>query len=179
MNQRTSIMLAALLMIAFSLLFGPGTEPAEAWTGIVGEAIDSVDKDPWVWGGDVYVVNESTGDVVATTTLDGNGAFSVAYGDDGLGCSCVGAAPVDGDRVTVYILFNSGGGGTPGTGSISFTEAPIAEVYNVGYIQTGTGPTAITLQAVTTAPATTAPFVLAGIVLFRALGGKREDSDRP
>lgn len=120
--------------------------PSFAWNGVSGTLIDSVDKDPWLFGGDVWIVNNTNGNILGTGTLAANGTFNIAFGTDGLVCGCVTNVSANGDALEVIIIPNPGPNGAPGVASKTFTQNPIPARYATGYLETGTGPTAISLQ---------------------------------
>jgi hypothetical protein len=163
--KKLTVIVAVLLM---SLVV---VTPAFAYAGVDGQVIDSLDKNPWTYGGEIWVYNTSTGAVYATCVLDATGDFDDAgdpspdglcdYGDNALGYGTIAAAPGFGTSITILIDYtcSSGSGcsppanGTPGNYSHQYNEAPPPGYYNTGYIETGTGPTAITLVNATAASA--------------------------
>lgn len=162
-----------LTLVALSCFLVAGmvfASPAAAWTGVTGQAFDAYGQG-WTHGGDVYILNNATGDIEGTGSLDGTGAFNIAYGDDGLTCGCVdldATLPPGGTSMSVFIIYNNGGVGTPGTGQADYTEAPIPTRFNI-QVNTGTGPTAVTLSGINTEAGFNANYAIAA--LFLVLGG--------
>lgn len=167
MSKKLFSFLVAAVMLFGGFLYA---SPAAAWNGVSGQAVDD-EGNGWTHGGDVYILNNTTGEIVGTGSLAGDGSFSVAYGDDGITCGCVnGGNPNAGNSMSVFIIYNNGGNGTPGTGQSDYNEAPIPVNFNIGAVSTGTGPTAVTLSGIgADAPASSAlPYALAVIVLAGA-----------
>jgi len=163
--MKSKLVTALFLFLAFALLV---PSSAFAYSGIKGSVIDSKTSQPWAYGGDVWVLNMATGEVIATGSLTAGGAFSIAYGNDGLGVGSLGAAPLSGNQVKIIIDFTCSqsvtcGGlgpapnGDPGNSEFTYTEAPIPGTLSAGYIKTGTGPTAIQLESLTVASAGSTP----------------------
>ncbi|GEM_PF-3270295 len=136
-----------------------------AYGGVQGQVIDSKNKDPWQYGGEVWVYVVSTGDVCATGRLNPtDGTFNLALNgtDDVLGygttADCTTGA-FAGQTIEILIDFTcsfkgSYGGSTcnppsgyPATAQVQFTQNALPITYNAGYIETGTGPTAVTLES--------------------------------
>jgi hypothetical protein len=167
--------------------------PALAYSGVSGIVINSLDLQPWTYGGEVWIVNNTTGDIEATCRLntttgaieDGSGG-SCDYGDStltGVSVNADATAPASGDQMEVVIDFGcsvdgaatcpsgSPPSGTPGFSSTPYTESAIPFVRNLGYIKTGTGPNAIVLADVTTQSSNVwLPAALAVVALIGAGG---------
>jgi hypothetical protein len=159
--MKSKLITAFFLFLALALLM---PSSAFAYAGVTGSVLDSKTSQPWVYGGDVWVLNVANGDIVATGALSASGTFSIAYGDDDLGVGSLGSAPVSGNQVKIIIDFtcsqsvDCGGlgpapNGNPGNSEFNYTEAPIPGYLHAGYIKTGTGPTAIKLESLTVSPA--------------------------
>lgn len=163
MNQK----IFSILIITFSLTIT--VQKAFAWTGVTGQSVDSVTNQGWVHGGDVYILNNATGDIEGTGTLATDGTFTINYGSDGLACGCVNldaTPPALDSSMSIFIIYNNGGMGTPGTGQVDYTEESGATNFDAGFIPTGTDPLAISLQSVVTTHANPiAPWMTAIILL--------------
>ena len=173
MKNKLFILIAVMLVAA--MVF---PVPAYAYTGVQGRVIDSKTKTAWQNGGDVWVINNSTGDIEATGSLDPvTGAFSINWGDDALGFGAVNAdatPPQTGENIEFVIDFGCAFSltlgcppvnGTPAMISFAFTQNGIPIQFNAGTnIETGTGPTALELVDFSVTPQssnnTWLPFVL-------------------
>ncbi len=172
---KTMALLAILMMMATT---------AFAFNGVTGAVIDSKDKDPWLYGGEVWVYDTGTGDICGTTTLDSSGHFSITLGGtptDDLGggaVDCTGAGYMN-HTLEILIDFNCGMGvgtcnppnGYPGTNSTQFTQNTIPVTYNAGYIETGTGPTIILLDDFSAQSGARWPLMMGAALLLVAAGG--------
>jgi hypothetical protein len=161
MKRKLSVALGLAVIASLAV-----ATPALAYTGISGTVIDSKTLQPWTHGGDVWIVNNTTGSIVATCAVDSSGHITdggagnnngvCEYGEDYLGVGSL-VTPAAGNQLEVVIDFScttsgacSGGSqGTPGFSSNPYTESPIPLLRNLGYIKTGTGPNAIVLADVT------------------------------
>lgn len=164
MKRKFLVMLATVFALALT------AQATFAWTGVTGQAFDDQGQG-WTHGGDVYILNNATGDIEGTGTLAGDGSFSITYGTDGLTCGCVNldaTAPTAGSSMSVFIIYNNGGLGTPGTGQANYSEAPIPTAFNL-QVNTGTGPTAINLQSVSTNAGVAMPLAV-GVALLLLAG---------
>lgn len=132
-----------------------------AYNSVQGQVIDSKNGDPWTYGGEVWVYDTQTGDVCATGVLDANGNFSLSFGtnaDDGLnqGTTDCTQSTYNGHTFEILIDFNCSTNtgacnppsGTPGTSTTQFAQNSVPVTYDAGYIETGTGPTAVTISDV-------------------------------
>jgi hypothetical protein len=111
--------------------------------------------DPWTWGGTVVATQDVTNVPVGSGELDANGCFSVFIGN--------------GLRVTATIDPAPGPAGDPGP---LYCYVPTDTSYlpypwDCGFIDTGTGPNAITLSSLGAAPSTYG-LALAGLALALA-----------
>ncbi|MCA9970491.1 MAG: hypothetical protein KC425_09765 [Anaerolineales bacterium] len=132
--------------------------PTLAYGSVRGEIIDSKDLDPWQHGAEIWVYNTVTGDICATIRLNpGTSSFNVSLDgtvDDLGGGSVDCRTGMSGQTIEILVDYTCAvfGGctapaGTPATGTIQFTQNGISILpYNAGFIKTGTGPTAISLQ---------------------------------
>jgi hypothetical protein len=148
MKSRSVITVVATLMVSL-LAFGV----VYAYTGVNGTAIDSSTLQPWAYGGDVWIVNQSNGNILATCVLntttgaiqDGSSG-TCDYGDDALASGIVNTTRANGNIIEVVVIFNQGPNGQPADASVTFTESAIPTRRNLGYIKSGTGPTAVVLS---------------------------------
>lgn len=150
MKRYVSVLGLALLISLFFVM------PVAAYGGVTGQTIDSGTQENWTHGGDVWIVNSTQGNILATGSLDANGAFAINYGDDGLGGApgdyTINTTRASGDQIEVVVNFacdysgacTGGTEGTPGDASVVYSESGIPITKNVGYISTGTGPNAVT-----------------------------------
>lgn len=173
----------SLMIVIVSLVVLAG--PVSAFKGVQGQVIDSKTKQGWQYGGEVWVYDTSSSAICATGLLDANGGFSLSL--DGTS-NALGVSTVDcrtgynGATFEILIDFNCSMGvgtcnppaGTPGTIQHQFTQNPIPATYDAGYLETGTGPTAITLEVFSGSAATDTgrlPVgVLVGAMLLSAAG---------
>ncbi len=113
---------------------------------------------PWTNGGEVWVVNNSTGDVEATGLLDASGNFSIVWGIAGLPGIPVdtdATPPQPGEQIEIIIDYTCSITGplptcppplgVPATTSFIFTQSIVPIMRSTGFIYTGTGPNAIEL----------------------------------
>lgn len=150
-----------ILVAVMMLLTAVAVTPAQAFSGVRGRVVDG-EGNPWTYGGTVTIYGDVGGSYqpVGTGTLNTtSGVFNIGYT----------SAPDLFTTVYILIEYNAGPGGEPGTTQIEFTELSSNNPYNAGDIDTGTGPTAITLQGINAA-ATGAPAVLAGVTLMLLAG---------
>ena len=168
MKNKLFLLVAVILVAA--MVF---PTPAYAWTGVTGQVIDSLNLDPWAYGGQVWVVNNTNGTILIAAELDINGAFNFAWLTDTLGplgvcggspCVDATAAPASTNSLELVIIPYPGPNGTPGVISRTFNQNVIPARYNPGYLETGTGPTALELVDFSVTPQssnnTWLPFVL-------------------
>ena len=155
----------AMMLIALFAIFGLwNAQPVAAYTGIQLIVRDSVNNAPWQWRGDVYLVNQTTGDIAATGILGANGQATILHGSGSL-CDAVGGciAPLNGHVIEIIIDFTCqislaegltqpgdcpSPNGIPNTfGESTYTQnnVPVLITRNV---QTGTGPSAVTLNSI-------------------------------
>lgn len=160
-HKRPGLLLVGVLVL-LAFLWLPYS--VYAYNKVQGQVIDSKNKDPWQYGGEVWVYVVSTGDVCATGRLNAtDGKFNLNL--DGTS-NALGYSPVvnctqavyNGETIEILIDFICSyagpyGGSTcnppngyPATKSVQFTQNGIPITYNAGYIETGTGPTAVTLE---------------------------------
>lgn len=123
--------------------------PALAYDGVSGATFDGLNKDSWQYGGTVYFVGTTGGvggQLLGSTTLSETAG---SYGEFSFDWTTPPASvPDDGTDVTVVIVFNDGGNGTPQTQQYTAQVTQfsfIPGMYSMGNVETGTGPTAITL----------------------------------
>ncbi len=169
-----TIALFAILMMMATTAF--------AFSSATGSVIDSKDKQPWRYGGEVWVYDTASGDICGTTILDANGQFSVrlngTQNDLNAGTLHDCTNGYNGNTLEILIDFNCGMGvgtcnppnGYPGTNSTQFTQNTIPVAYNAGYIETGTGPTAILLDNFSAQSSVQWPLI-AGVALLALAGG--------
>lgn len=182
--MKSKVLSALLAVIMVSVMF---VSPAFAYATVQGSVIDSLNLDPWSYGGEVWVYNPSTGDVCGTGVLSASGTFTIALNgsqdDLGYGGLVNCRVGMNGQALEILIDFTCGMSvatcsapyGSPATATRQFTQNGLPIAYNAGYIETGTGPTAIQLQGfgggntmtVTVAAGATA-LLLAGVT-FMAL----------
>nr|WP_290665334.1 hypothetical protein [Ardenticatena sp.] len=173
-----------VVLVSFLSIFAVSVD---AYNRVQGQVIDSVNKEGWTYGGEVWVYDSNTGAVCATGTLDSQGGFSLALdgSEDFLGqgtTSCT-TATNNGNTLVILIdftcsVFPSNCGsppkGTPGTITHSFTQNPLPVTYNAGYLETGTGPNSITLEIFSGSAATETSRLpvgaLVGAMLLSAAG---------
>lgn len=142
-------LLGMALAIAFLAAGMWHVQPANAFNGVQGRVFDGY-GDPWTHGGQVYVFNNTTGQLVASGDLvtgdpANNGRFDFDYTQTTHGGNAT--APSQGDSMSIYIVHNDGGLGTPPLAQRDYTELTfINGRYNAGNFDTETGPTAITLS---------------------------------
>lgn len=170
-----SIILLAILMMV--------TATAFAFGSVQGSVIDSKDSDPWIYGGEVWVYDTASGDICGTGTLNASGQFNIkldgTQDDLGAGGTVDCTAGYNGSTLEILIDFTCAMGvgtcnapnGTPATNSVQFTQNAIPVPYNAGYISTGTGPTAIRLDAFSAQSGIQWNLVAAGGLLVLAAGG--------
>ena len=151
--------LAAVLLVGVLLvLASPAT--GHAYTGVDGTVLDK-NGNPWIYGGEVYVVGFGTipfisGSGVAyqrsvscgNGTIDASGNFSFGFGDDPLGvggnCSELTQYP----DLTLIVMFHAGPNGRPRTQDITFRNGfQIPENYHAGSVSTVSGPTAVSVNS--------------------------------
>ncbi len=165
---------SVLTLIALSCFLVAGmlfASPAAAFSGVQGRAFDG-NGQPWTHGGQVYVFNNTTAELVASGDLNmvapNAGRFDFPYSQTTYGGN--GIAPAQGNLMSIYIVYNDGGVGTPGLSQRDYTELVfITGRYSAGNFDTGTGPTAVTLSGFDANAGFNANYAIAA--LFLALGG--------
>jgi outer membrane protein assembly factor BamB len=180
---RRSVMKKRLLIVLAITLFGvlAVAIPVLAYDSVTGRVIDSATLQPWTHGGQVFVLNQTTGGIVSTCDLELTGVFTCTYGVDDVG---VGGAPDDpatGNSIRIIIDYScpvAGGNcvgpynpSPPGNTEHTYTElAFLTGAADVGSLKTGTGPNVVTLtDAEAQSPAAWLP-ALAAIALV-GVGG--------
>jgi hypothetical protein len=144
-------MFAMMLIALFAVVSLWNAQPAAAFSGVQGRAFDGY-GDPWTHGGQVYVFNNTTGQLVASGDLVtgdpvNNGRFDFPYTQTTNGGN--GVAPLQGHAMSIYIVYTDGGVGTPPLAQRDYTElAFITGRYSAGNFDTGTGPSAVTLNSI-------------------------------
>jgi hypothetical protein len=139
-------MILIVLFVAIGLFIAT---PAGAFNGVSGHAFDGYGN-PWIHGGQVLVFNNTTGQLVASGDLvtgdpANNGRFDFPYTQTTHGGN--GTAPLQGHSMSVVIVYNDGGVGTPLQGQQDYTELTfIPGRYSAGDFDTGTGPSAVTFS---------------------------------
>ncbi|MBE2200543.1 MAG: hypothetical protein IAE79_18155 [Anaerolinea sp.] len=150
--KKYSTLLAIVLLLVM-------VAPSLAYNDATGNVVDSKESDPWVYGGEVWIYNTVSGTICATGLLSGTGTFTLPLDGSvdalgvGITATCIGGAN-NGQVLEILIDFNCGMGvgactppnGYPGTYTRQFTQNAIPITFNAGYLYTGTGPTAVTLQ---------------------------------
>ncbi|HSH03800.1 MAG TPA: hypothetical protein VLL52_14895, partial [Anaerolineae bacterium] len=99
--------LGSLLVLGMLL----STGNALAFGGVQGTLIDSIELDPWTFGAEVFVINLSTGQLVANDFIvpgmASNGVFSLTYGEDSLGeCANYGGCVAPNNFQTIRVIIN-------------------------------------------------------------------------
>jgi hypothetical protein len=140
MKKRFWVTLIAVIVVTLIL---PGT--AHAWNGVSGQVVDGASSDPWIHGGQVWVINMTNGNNLATGNLNGDGTFAINFGDDGVGCGCINNVSLPGHSLQVVVIPNAGPSGAPGAIFEDFQQNSIPIPYPTGYLYTDTGPTAVEL----------------------------------
>lgn len=168
MKKKLLAFVALSCFLVAGMLFAT---PAAAFSGVQGRAFDG-NGQPWTHGGQVFVFNNTTGQLVASGNLDtvapNAGRFDFPYTQTTNGGN--GIAPSQGDEMSIFIVYNDGGVGTPGLSQRDYTElAFIPGRYSAGNFDTGTGPTAVTLSGFDAHAGFNANYALAA--LFLVLGG--------
>lgn len=166
------------LLFAFCLIIAGllTPQPAAAYSGVNLIVRDSITLQGWQFGGDVYLVNQTTGTTAGTAELDGNGEASITFGNGPL-CDDVGGCvvPTAGQVIEIVIDFecqisaNTCGGpnGTPQTfGELTFTQNGLPFFISRD-VRTGTGPLAVNLTGLGSASSSSPlPYVVAGLVMM-------------
>jgi hypothetical protein len=173
-----------LTLFAFASFLVAGmlvASPAAAWTGVTLHVRDSVTNpsEYWQHGGHAYLINQTTGDIVASAALPiGGGSLILNHGTT---CEFAGpcVAPSVGHVIEIVIDFEcqadptdcpgTNTSGTPDTfGDLTYTQntTPLRITRNV---TTGTGPLAVTLSGFDAAPGFNTTYAIAA--LFLVLGG--------
>lgn len=161
--MRLKSLLGIALAIAFLAVGMWQAQSVAAWSGVNIVVRDSLNLEPWQWSGDVYLINQSTGDIAGVGVLEANGQVSILHGGDtghpDLNCAAVGGCeqPLPGEIVEIIIDFEcqvSGtlecppANGTPDTfGELTYTQNSLALMLSRN-IQTGTGPTSVALTSI-------------------------------
>ncbi|MBK8985669.1 MAG: hypothetical protein IPM39_06250 [Chloroflexi bacterium] len=172
MKNKWIAVLFAICFIAAGL-FVP--QPAAAYTGANVIVRDSVTIQPWVWGGDVYLVNQTTGTIAGTGELNANGQVSIPHGTGTL-CTGVGGcvSPLPGQVIELIIDFecqlsgNCSGGpnGTPQTfGELTYTQNALP-LYISRDVRTGTGPLAVSLSGIGGGSSSPLPYAAAAAAVM-------------
>jgi hypothetical protein len=180
MKKRYLLTLFVVVLVALA-----SVTPALAYNGIKGTVIDSKNKEPWVHGGDVHLVNAS-GTTVATCKLNsvgeivdgtpGNGETECNYGDNYLEVASFDGTAV-GNDMTLIIDFEcvlspetcEPPAGYPESPNLTFDDyAGLPEtLYNFSWIETGTGPNAVSLAGLSG----TSGLALMGVLPLAAVAG--------
>jgi len=161
-------LLTVIVLLAVTVI------PAFAYSGVSGTAYDFYGN-PWQHGGTVYIIGTTVNG--GTNTLIGSTALSTSPGTYGqFAFSWAGLLandqPTDFTNVSIVIVFNNGGLGTPPTQQYTnqFTQFTfIPGSYSLGNVDTGTGPTAITLDGITTGSQSSLPLI-AGLTALALAG---------
>jgi outer membrane protein assembly factor BamB len=173
-----------LLLILAIVLFGvlAVAIPVFAYNAVTGRVIDSATLQPWTHGGQVFILNESTGAMISTCDLQLTGVFTCTYGDDDVGIGTGVVSPTTGNTVRIIIDYSCpvpGGNCTgpynpspPGNTEHTYTELAFLEgPADVGSLKTGTGPNVVTLtDANAESPNVWLPAMLAAVALV-GVGG--------
>jgi len=150
----TSIVFSALLLLSLAIT----AAPVAAYNGVTGQAVDA-NGDGWTHGGTVTIYEAGNSTPVGTGSLSGNGSFTIDYDPGNL--------PTSFSEMYILINYNAGSGGDPGSEQISYAEFPEDDYYHAGYIETGTSPTAVTLQGISATGTSSLPLlVAAGLMLL-------------
>jgi len=152
----TSIVFSTVLLLSLAIT----AAPVAAYNGVTGQAVDA-NGDGWTHSGTVTIYEAGNSTPVGTGSLSGNGSFTIDYDPGNL--------PVNFSEMYILINYNAGSGGDPGSEQISFTEFPEDDYYNAGYIETGTGPTAVTLQGISATGTSGLPLVVAAGLMLLAV----------
>lgn len=172
------------------------TAPAFAYTGVTGTVVDGYGN-PWTHGGDVIIYNTTASNIAAACSVQpgpgpGTGQFNCVYGADtipgGIGAP-IGPPPANGDQMTIIIDLDcsfSNNNPPPGDGTctggsatgkmvmMDYEEAFVGLLFipfDAGYINTETGPNAVTLAGTSAeSPNVWLPAVL-GVVALVGAGG--------
>jgi hypothetical protein len=141
------------IVVMISLLITP--TQVFAFTGVSGNVEDTVTGDPWAWGGYVYLVNQTTGELAGQGSFTGS-SFNIDYS----------VQPSNNDQIMVYVFPNSGPEGTPPYvfsgphNEVSAIPAPLP----VGTMVLQSGPNSIELVDFSVTPqsnvSTWLPFIL-------------------
>ena len=195
MSKKFALLIAVVLCLAV-------VSPALAYIGVGGQVLDSqTPQEPWTWGGDVIVMNRSTGLPVALCSLDLAGNIVGAPGDltpatcdfaDFLfGMPIPVPPPLLDEDIEIQIDFNclltglcSGGpAGTPAPLSFMFKGAPLTSGYYMIPPDngTGTGPNAVQLSGMSSASSLGIALVLAvvagGSVVLKKMVKREPETD--
>jgi hypothetical protein len=166
------VVLAFVVLSIVIAFFVP--QPVAAYTGVNLYVRDSLTLQPWQFGGDVYLLNQTTGEIVATGQLDSSGQAVLDHGAGPL-CNAVGVctAPSIGNVIEIVIDFEcqvsanpcGGPNGTPNTfGELTYSQntLPFRILRNV---ETGTGPLAVNLSNIGGASGSVLPYAAVGLVM--------------
>jgi len=171
--KKFAVLLAVIVLLAAAVV------PAFAHTGATGKVVDSKTGTGWDYGGDVYVLEncvvDSNGNIISGTLVDGAGpqtTLSTAAGSEG-NYNYTWAALTN-NTICVYIVLVDPPGPYPAPPAI--TAGPLTNLtfitvspLNFGNSATGTGPTAITLEGVSTGTQSSLPLA-AGLAALLLVG---------
>lgn len=160
MKKKLSVFLALVLALVMVV-------PAFAQSGVSGRLYDGESGDgdpdqPWQHGANIYILNcDSSGNILGTAVygsiqLDGTetptGEFSSPdWTADDLGVK--NSDPAAGDYVCLYVVWNSSGVIPAPAPTVTAPQPYLSFVtgqMSFGNIQSGTGPTAVSLQSFST-----------------------------
>ena len=99
-------MLAFLTIVLLGTTTPAHAEPEApaANSGVTGQIVDGGTAQPWLYGGEVAVI-EVNGGVLGSTNLSNDGSFTVTYGTDPLSL-CTGSCTTPTDFAEIYVLIN-------------------------------------------------------------------------
>ena len=138
--KKATVFLAVVILLALMIM------PTFAYSPVTGSVIDSITSQPWQYGGEIYISGSVSNLLAGPVPLPVNGNFSIPI------------TAIPGETITVVIDFTCaatpancidppGDYPPPGTNTVcSFTELAIPIPFGCGFIETGTGPTAVSLQ---------------------------------
>lgn len=160
---------AVLLVLLLALVM---VMPTYAYSGVSGSVYDNYGE-PWQHGFTVYLIGTVSGS--ANQQLHPAGGYVISAGTSTFNVA-FDTIPDDGTDVTVVIVFNDGGEGTPRVQQYrnEFTQFSfITDAYSLGNIDTGTGPLAVNLDSFGGGATNSLPIVaglglvmLAGVSIF-------------
>jgi hypothetical protein len=171
------VVLAFVVLSIVIAFFAP--QPVAAWAGVNLIVRDSLTLQPWLYGGDVYLLNQTTGTTVATGRLDSNGQVVLTHGtcDSAVPDTCV--VPAFGNVIEIVIDFQcqasgaslglspcGGPNGPPNTfGELTYTQNGLINVRITRNVETGTGPLAVNLSNIGGASGSVLPYAAVGLVM--------------